>query len=636
MKNDLVLGINYSGFHDTSITVADTMGKILYASSLERITRVKKDGRPPKELLESINFDNISDIAISSNRYLDESKYSSFVHPSKISDVELRYSHRLEFENFIKSLPEKNLHFVDHELSHTYSAFFHSGFDEAVCLTYDGGMANNGLFGGIYECSKKHGCTLLDGFDVDSYAKITTLYSRVTGMLGFKEGQHEGKITGLAAFGRVEQRCLELLDKWFAEKHLELTNLSELIFAYSESSNPIIYHHKDKAYEFNKDFSVFSKETIAASLQFFTEQHIVSILKNANKKGLLKKNICLAGGLFANVKINQKIAEFQDYRFDNVFIAPPMGDEGTALGAVYYLLNSKYNIRNFNHDMFLGSDYKKEKILDELRKLDLKFKILENPAKDLAKILASGDEVAYFAEKSEFGPRALGHRSILSSASDASVNKKLNKKLNRTEFMPFAPMTLEECLTESYIDYENKLLAMQYMTISCKCTQKMKNENPAVVHVDDTARPQIISKKNGLLYKIMHEYYILTGLSSIVNTSFNIHEEPIVDSPEDALKGFFLSGISYLYFEDANVLIDYAENRDLALKFLEARLKEKKYADKECGLLLDHFTQRANSMFLESQKKEVMLQELSKSLQEKEAVIQELDTYIKKNIRKVK
>tara|TARA_Y100000996_G_C22327861_1_gene563170 strand:+ start:214 stop:687 length:474 start_codon:yes stop_codon:yes gene_type:complete len=151
----------------------------------------------------------------------------------------------------------------------------------------------------------------------------------------------------------------------------------------------------------------------------------------------------------------------------------------------------------------------------------------------------------------EFGPRALGNRSILVNACDKSVNNWLNKRLKRTEFMPFAPITLQKYATKIYKNLNNKKLATEFMTVTTKCTKKAIKFSPAAVHVDETARPQIITKKSNLkIYNILSEYFRISKIPSLINTSFNVHEEPIVCTPFDAIKAFKESKLDYLYIED--------------------------------------------------------------------------------------
>ncbi len=169
----------------------------------------------------------------------------------------------------------------------------------------------------------------------------------------------------------------------------------------------------------------------------------------------------------------------------------------------------------------------------------------------VASLLANKDIVIRVNGRMEFGPRALGNRSILFNCSDKSVNKWLNKKLKRTEFMPFAPATLYIDSKKMYNKLEGGLAASSFMTMTFNCTKRMKKESPAAVHIDGTARPQLITKENNPdFFKILIEYKKLTNKSSLINTSFNMHEEPIVSSAEDALRAFEESQLPWLAIED--------------------------------------------------------------------------------------
>ena len=613
-----ILGINYSGFHDTSVALVSQDGTIESAISLERLSREKQDGRLPNLLLQDIDFDNISDIAISTNNFFEKSTNNSLVHPQKLKNIrDINFIHKEEFYNFIENLPKKDIHFIDHELSHASSAFYLSGFDEAVCLVYDGGMYNTNIFGGIYKCSREDGISLIDGFDINQYAKITTLYSVITAILGFTPNKHEGKITGLAAFGKYDEKCIEILTDLFTNSYDELESTLEWLFSYSDEVTPVFFKHTVRLDSIKKRFENISQEVIAFNLQYLAEEHILSILNSANNQKCLHGNICLAGGLFANVKINQRISEYSSFKFDDIFVAPPMGDDGTALGAAFEVVNNKYNLTSITTDMFLGNKYTDENILKVIKDLKVNYKILDNPEDEIAQILFDNEEVAIFSNRMEFGPRSLGNRSILAPANNSQVNTTINNKLHRTEFMPFAPMTLEEDLGKSYINIKNKKLAMQYMTISCECTEWMQENMPAVVHIDNTARPQIIAKDSIFIHAMMTKYKQLSGLSSIVNTSFNIHEEPIINNPYEAIKGFLISGLSYLYFQDANILIKYEDNKDIALGFIKNRLVNNKTKEYKNNILLNYFENKL-------EKKEKVIQNYLVSLEEKEEVIQDL------------
>ncbi|HNI99017.1 MAG TPA: carbamoyltransferase C-terminal domain-containing protein, partial [Leptospiraceae bacterium] len=536
-----VIGINYSGMHDSAVVIVSESGKLLFASSLERVTRIKQDGRKPSLLFSGLNLDKIKKIAVSTNYKLpDEEQKLSKVHPVPMKEASPWYLiHPQEFHTFFESLPAEKVYFC-HQLSHAHSAFWLSGFDDALCLTYDGGMANSHYFGGVYSGSRANKqIQILDQFSGTRYAKVTSLYTIVTAMLGFTPNKHEGKITGLAAYGTENSECESALLEMFHDRYKEMEDVVQWIDLYSDEFSPFLHVDPYKRKKLWSPLSGFSKEDLAHSVQKIAEEHILEILKNIKKYGWYQDSICLAGGLFSNVRINQKVKEFG---FKNIFICPPMTDDGTALGAALAAVSAEKEfapekVRN----MFLGYSYSDEEIKSAAGIYQAVGRKLSNPAIELAAKLKDGKVIAVFQGKMEFGPRALGNRSIISSAERAEINHELNLKLNRTEFMPFAPMTLKSSAHECFTDISGSEHSMEFMTITCNCTERMKKESPAVVHIDGTARPQLITEENNpFIYNLLMEYKKISGLSTIINTSFNVHEEPIVCSPEDALLGFLV------------------------------------------------------------------------------------------------
>ena len=202
-------------------------------------------------------------------------------------------------------------------------------------------------------------------------------------------------------------------------------------------------------------------------------------------------------------------------------------------------------------NVYFGLEYTNEEIESILKS---EFNSYEKPkhiARKIAQLLQSGKVIAHFNGRMEFGPRSLGNRSILYNTTDPSVNHWLNEQLNRTEFMPFAPVTLSEYAKKCYKNIEGSEYSSEFMTITYECTDFMKKCSPAAVHIDGTARPQLINEKiNKRYYDILKEYFILSNIPSLINTSFNIHEEPIVCSPKDAVRAFKLGNLDYLAIGD--------------------------------------------------------------------------------------
>jgi carbamoyltransferase len=421
--------------------------------------------------------------------------------------------------------------FIDHHFAHACSAYYSCGYEDATVVTLDGG--GDGLCSQIYgvragKFNKLH--------EITSLNSIGNFYSYVTYISGFKTHRHEGKITGLAAYGKP--RYLDVFESLITLKDGEIVNISKL-FGSSALNRIRALLPKD-----------FDKADLAASIQQHLEDVAVQYVKSWTSKTRIA-DLALAGGVFANVKLNQRLKELQGVR--GIFIHPAMGDDGIAVGgalALYYRMQSSQKraaVRDCLDHVYLGPEFSCAEMRAELEKSGLPYAVHENIEKKIAELLSEGHVVARFNGRMEYGPRALGNRSILYQTTDPSVNDWLNKNLKRTEFMPFAPSTLAEYASQCYVGMNGASNAARFMTVTFDCTDWMKKHCPGVVHVDGTARPQLVRKEdNPSYYKIIEEYRRLTGLPSVINTSFNIHEEPIVCTPADAVRAFKIGHLDYL------------------------------------------------------------------------------------------
>jgi carbamoyltransferase len=351
-------------------------------------------------------------------------------------------------------------------------------------------------------------------------------YGAATKALGFKPNRHEGKVTGLAAY----KPPLPESDMFC--RSIATCKDGELYTPYIYGSFP----------EMQKVLEKVGKEAFAASFQKRLEETLVDYVKY-HLKLHPQKRICLAGGVFANVKLNQRIAQIPGV--EEIFVFPAMADVGLSVGSAVYHEPAK-KIRKIR-DVYLGPQYSEEEIRKELEANRVQYSKPSGLAKTIAEKLIQGRVVARFDGRMEFGPRALGNRTIMYETKDPTVNAWLNKNLRRTEFMPFAPVTLKEHARECYIDVHKAWHSANFMTVTFDCTEKMRKDSPAVVHVDGTARPQIIDRDtNAGYYDIVAEYHKITGIPSLVNTSFNMHEEPIVCSPYDAIRSYQLGHLDDL------------------------------------------------------------------------------------------
>ena len=442
---------------------------------------------------------------------------------------EASFFHRKWHEELESGLQELGLRGklkrVEHHLSHAANAYYTSGFSDALIVTLDGygsGLAGSVSVGRDGRIERLHG--------VDYPHSLGTFYEAVTSGLGFKPSRHEGKIVGLAAYGDPSVLRELLLARFDIEPGS---------FRIRESNN--LYFARMLA-------TRFPKIDVAAAYQHVLEVVATGYVTHYLKATGLKK-IVLSGGVVANVKLNQRLREIPGV--DGVFVHPNMGDGGCGTGAALLEFVGNDVLKQPIADVFLGPGPSDLEIEGTLSRMQLPATRCHPIEPQIARLIADGKVVARFNGRMEYGPRALGNRSILYHAMDPAVNQWLNKRLGRTEFMPFAPATLMEHASDCYLDLAGCEHAAQFMTLTFDCTEKMKQTSPAAVHVDGTARPQLVTdRSNPSFYKILKEYHALTGIPSVINTSFNMHEEPIVCTPEDGVRAFLQGNLDYLAIGD--------------------------------------------------------------------------------------
>lgn len=409
----------------------------------------------------------------------------------------------------------------DHHLSHAAAAYFASGYDRALIVTLDG--YGSGLAGSI---SIGEGRRLRRIHKLEYPHSLGTFYESVTSSLGFKPSRHEGKIVGLAAYGEPKILLDVVMSRFIEEPGS---------FRVRESNN--IYFSRYLA-------SLFPKVDVAAAYQRALEIVATNYIRYyVETTGI--DTVVMAGGVMANVKMNQRIFEIPGIR--RIFIYPNMGDGGCGTGAGFLACRESLDGDTAYKSVYYGPEYSDRVIQEELQRAGLAFEHIDPIEPKVAALIHEGSVVARFNGRMEYGPRALGNRSILYRATEPEVNQWLNQRLGRTEFMPFAPATLYEERDRCYHHIDGAELAAQFMTITFDCTEFMKRTCPAAVHVDGTARPQLVHREtNPSFHAILTEYYRLSGIPSVINTSFNMHEEPIVNSPGDAIRAFLDGNLDYL------------------------------------------------------------------------------------------
>lgn len=424
--------------------------------------------------------------------------------------------------SFIKDyLRKKNFQcriaFIDHHYCHAAGVYYTQPYEKGLAITLD--ASGEGYCSRIYTCAHNEMKLV---HQIPCYHSPAYYYAYITKILGFKPMQHEGKITGLAAFGKGNE-TKKIFEKYifYNEKKMRFENNGG-------------YHLKIMS-QLEKDLKIFSKQDIAAGIQEHTEEIVCRYINCIIDKFCFGKpvHVFLAGGLFANVKVNQQILNME--KVSSVYIFPNMGDGGLNLGAALAVCKRRMALEH----VYFGKKYSDTDIEKELNQLHLPYRKTENISYEVAKLLAENKVVGRFDGAMEYGPRALGNRSIICSARDKNVNKWLNQRLKRTEFMPFAPYVRDVDYREYFHIGEKDITPFKFMTVTCSVTEKCCNEAPAITHVDGTARPQIIFREqNPSFYDILTEYKKLTGVGVLLNTSFNMHEEPIVNTPREAINAF--------------------------------------------------------------------------------------------------
>jgi carbamoyltransferase len=420
--------------------------------------------------------------------------------------------------------------FVWHHHAHAASAYYASGYRDALVMTLDG--SGDGHSSHVYDVQGGRWKHL---HSVPSFDGLGNYYGYVTHLCGFKTGKHEGKVTGLAAYG--QDRYRDVLERFIRYQDGTMVNVGNAF-----RSGALDKLRKALPPD-------FTREDLAASIQLHAERIATRYVDHWRAR-TGRRNVALAGGVHANVKINQRIHELPEV--DSTFVYPGMSDEGLAAGAALLLHAQKrpgpplQGERCFDH-VYLGPEFSERQMAEALDAQGIEYEHVPEGEAAIARLISEGYVVARMAGRMEHGPRALGNRSILYRPDDPAVNDWLNERLQRTEFMPFAPATLAEDARLCFEGIDGAEDAARFMTITFDCTKHMQESCPGVVHIDGTARPQLVGEKdNPSYYRIIREFKRLTGLSSIVNTSFNIHEEPIVCTPEDAIRAFLIGHLDVL------------------------------------------------------------------------------------------
>jgi carbamoyltransferase len=450
--------------------------------------------------------------------------------------------------------------FGEHHVSHAASAFFPSPFDEAAVLTADGvgewATTTLGVGRGV-ELEVTH--------EIRYPHSLGLLYSAFTAYLGFEVNEGEYKVMGMAAYGRPT--CVDKVRKLIDLAEDGSYRLNMAYFGYQHGLRSI-----DKAFidlfgpprtaggELEQQYA-----DIAASIQLVTEEAMLGLARRA-RSVTGSDNLCLAGGVALNVLANARI--LRESGFKRIWIQPAAGDAGGCVGAATYLYHTILrNPRRYRmSDAYLGPAYSNDEIHAFLDREEIEYTMLAERAiaPTVARFIADNDVVGWFQGRMEFGPRALGARSILANPTDPTMKDTLNAKIKHREaFRPFAPSTLLEA-APTYFDFGSPSGEHEspFMLLTARVRPDKQHLLPAITHVDGTARVQTVTRaQNPLYYAVIEEFGKLSGVPVLINTSFNVQGEPIVCSPLEAFNSFAHTDMDYLVMGDA--LIPASSKRKL-------------------------------------------------------------------------
>lgn len=398
----------------------------------------------------------------------------------------------------------------DHHLCHAAGAWHTGGVEEGLVVVADG--VGDGLALTVWR-GQGEALTRLGALPYpDSYG---LLYATITGFLGFRPFRHEGKLVGLAALGDPSAVRLPFPFEGPPDQRRYTAR-------FGRGARPLL-----------EALRAYRREDVCAWLQAGVERELVGLVDAwVTRTGL--RRVVLSGGVFANVRLNQRMGE----RVTELVVHPHMGDGGLAVGAAMASAAARGELgrRARLRHAWLGPEWTEAQLTEELARAGVRPRRVQNVEEEVADRLARGEIVARFDGAMEYGPRALGNRSILAAAADPRMTDRLNLALSRSDFMPFAPAMLAETADDWVEGLEPVRGAAAFMTVTAQARPALIRACPAAVHVDGSLRPQLVEAETApAFHRVLAAYARRTGVPAVINTSFNLHEEPIVCTPADAL-----------------------------------------------------------------------------------------------------
>ena len=547
----ITIGFNYSQMHDSSACIARD-GELLFAVAEERISRIKHDaGFPHNAIRACLDFAGVRPDQLDAicagwpaphRMLLSDLKsfakgqfpfnYQNFLNVTRSYASLAHQSGGFKRFTYQFGPTKAQMRFVDHHLAHAISAYSYGGFDKAAVVVMDGR--------GAWEASSiwyGHDGKLDHVLTIPWPNSLGLFYAQFTQYLGFVPNSDEWKVMGLAPYGNPGVN----LGEFISLNHESYRVNAPLLFERNSGTSAIAKRlGPERTPESEIDDSF---KNIAFAVQDACEVAMLALVKLATEKTGCR-NVCLAGGVALNSKANGKIQA--SGMVDHIFIQPAASDDGVALGAVFapYLDNGgRLPMRPLRH-AYLGPEFSDAEIEKALITYKLRASKLSNVAVTTAELLANGKIIGWFQGRMEFGPRALGHRSILADPRDPEMNAKVNNAVKFREWWrPFAPSMLKEVAGE----YLEHACDSPFMILTNPVRPEKRDVIPSVTHVDGSARPQTVEKEISPLYwNLINEFGKRTGVPVLMNTSFNLRGEAIVNTPTDAIRTFFSSGMDAL------------------------------------------------------------------------------------------
>jgi carbamoyltransferase len=551
-----ILGINFTDFHESSACLVQD-GKVVFACAEERLSRIKQDRKFPRlAIAAALEFAGLTSADVDHVGFSFPRPWEFYRHNLKLmlggtwglSPVRAQrwllgflkaHRHKGGELDYVRACgpPKDRAHLINHHLAHTLSAYCMSGFDESAVLVLDGRGSHEAT---TLWHARGGELKLLETYDFPN--SLGVFYAGVTEMLGFEPFSDEWKVMGLAAYGKPSHDLTKLIRctqesywvdgrRFFGRNDFERNGLEEITGPRRLETEELCEKHQN----------------LARSAQDACEQAMLALLRRVTKLTGCR-NLCLAGGVALNCKANGEL--LRSGLIDRIYVQPAAGDDGACVGAalgVYDKLGLPLPRIPTGHS-YLGHEFTNSQIEKVLQIYKLPYRRVENASKAAAELLAQDHLVGWFQGRMEFGPRALGNRSILSDPRMAANRDRVNDAVKfRENWRPFAPSVLAEKAHLYFKDFQ----LSPYMILSFWADEKRAKEIPAVVHVDGSCRVQSVEQAtNPRYYELLREFEKLTGVPVVMNTSFNLKGDPIVCAPKDAIQTFYTSGLDDLVIGD--------------------------------------------------------------------------------------